>query len=120
MRYLGISDNVQEEIAKADCIVLPSFYPEGTPKALLEGAAMARPIITTNTPGCKDVVDDGYNGFLCNPRDVYDLAEKMEHIVLMSHAERMKMGLLSRHKAETKFDENFVIQSYLNAIEALT
>lgn len=120
VRYLGISDNVQEEIAKADCIVLPSFYPEGTPKALLEGAAMARPIITTNTPGCKDVVDDGYNGFLCNPRDVYDLAEKMEHIVLMSHAERMKMGLLSRHKAETKFDENFVIQSYLNAIEALT
>ena len=64
VRYLGASDDVRGEIKEADCIVLPS-YREGMPRALLEAAAMGRPIITTDAVGCREVVDDGVNGFLC-------------------------------------------------------
>lgn len=63
MRYLGTTDNVSDELAQADCIVLPSFYKEGVPRSLLEAAAVGRPIITTDSPGCREVVEDGRNGF---------------------------------------------------------
>jgi len=119
VRYLGVSDNVREEIAQADCIVLPSFYREGTPRTLLEAAAMARPIITTDSVGCRDVVDDGLNGFLCRPRDASDLADKMARMIAMSHSEREAMGLRGREKVEREFDEKIVIEKYLSAIEAV-
>ncbi len=119
VRYLGVSDNVREEIAQADCVVLPSFYREGTPRTLLEAAAMARPIITTDSVGCRDVVDDGVNGFLCRPRDASDLADKMERMISMSQAEREAMGLRGREKIVREFDEKIVIDKYLTAIEVV-
>lgn len=116
VRYLGVSDNVREEIAQADCVVLPS-YREGTPRTLLEAAAMARPIVTTDAVGCREVVDDGINGYLCKPKDASDLADKMELIVSLTHAEREAMGLRGRKKVEREFDERIVICKYLSAIE---
>jgi glycosyltransferase involved in cell wall biosynthesis len=118
VRYLGAGDNVREEIAESDCVVLPS-YREGTPRALLEAAAMARPIVTTDSVGCRDVVDDGINGFLCEPRDASDLADKMERIAAMSRAAREVMGLRGREKVEREFDEQIVIEKYLEAIQAV-
>jgi glycosyltransferase involved in cell wall biosynthesis len=119
VRYLGVSDNVREEIAQADCVVLPSFYREGTPRTLLEAAAMVRPIITTDSVGCRDVVDDSVNGLLCRPRDASDLADKMERMIGLSYAEREAMGLRGREKVEREFDEKIVIEKYLSAIEAV-
>lgn len=116
VRYLGVSDNVREEISQADCVVLPS-YREGTPRTLLEAAAMARPIVTTNTVGCREVVDDGVNGYLCRLKDGADLAEKMERIMVMSSVAREAMGLRGREKVEREFDEQIVIKKYLQAIE---
>jgi glycosyltransferase involved in cell wall biosynthesis len=117
VRYLGVSDKVRDEIAQSDCVVLPSFYREGTPRTLLEAAAMARPIVTTDSVGCRDVVEDGVNGYLCRPKDASDLADKMELIVSMSHAEREVMGGRGREKVEREFDEEIVIRKYLEAIE---
>lgn len=114
--YLGLSDDVCTEIAAADCIVLPS-YREGTPRTLLEAAAMGRPIITTDAVGCREVVDDGHNGLLCQPRDAADLAAKMEHMLSLTHAQRAEMGLRGRAKMEAEFDEQIVIRKYLAAIE---
>lgn len=119
VRYLGVSDNVREEISQADCIVLPSFYPEGTPRALLEAAAMARPIITTDSVGCRDVVDDGVNGFLCRPRDASDLADKMALMITLPYERRVAMGMRGREKVEQEFDEKIVIDKYLESIEAV-
>lgn len=119
VRYLGVSDDVREEIAQADCVVLPSYL-EGTPRALLEAAAMARPIVTTNAVGCREVVDDGVNGYLCKPRDATDLAAKMAKIFSLSPSEREAMGLRGREKVERDFDEKIVIRKYLEAIEART
>jgi glycosyltransferase involved in cell wall biosynthesis len=116
--YLGVSDDVRAEIAAGDCIVLPS-YREGTPRTLLEAAAMGRPIITTDAVGCREVVDDGQNGFLCKVRDSADLANKMESMLKLSPQERQEMGRKGREKMEREFDEAIVIQKYLNAIHAL-
>ena len=118
IRYLGVSDDVRVEITQADCVVLPS-YREGTPRTLLEAAAMSRPIITTDAVGCREVVDDGVNGLLCKPKDALDLADKMEQIISMSHYEREEMGRRGREKVRREFDEQIVIKKYLSAIEAV-
>jgi glycosyltransferase involved in cell wall biosynthesis len=114
--YLGVSDDVRNEIAAADCIVLPSYYREGTPRTLLEAAAMGRPIITTDSVGCREVVDDGKNGYLCKPRDATDLADKMNRMLKLTSEQRQQMSLYGRHKMEREFDEEIVIKKYLDAI----
>ena len=116
VKYLGKSDDVREHIALADCIVLPS-YREGTPRTLLEAAAMGKPIITTNVVGCKEVVEHGVNGFLCEVKNAQDLALKMKEMLLLSEIERRLMGENGRLKMEKEFDENIVFQKYLQAID---
>jgi glycosyltransferase involved in cell wall biosynthesis len=119
VNYLGVSDNVKEEIVKADCIVLPSFYREGTPRTLLESASMAKPIVTTDNVGCRDVVDDGVNGYLCEVRNTQDLADKMEMMLNLSEDERKVMGEAGRVKMINEFDEKIVIGKYLEALKQL-
>ena len=68
INYLGTNDDVRSVMLEADCIVLPS-YREGLSRVLLEAGSLEKPIVTTDVPGCKDVVDDGVNGFLCQVRD---------------------------------------------------
>ena len=116
VKYLGVSDDVREHIASADCIVLPS-YREGTPRSLLEAASMAKPIITTNVVGCKEVVENGINGFLCEVKNAQDLALKMKEMLDLSQHHRKLMGQNGRLKMEKEFDEKIVIQKYLNAID---
>ena len=119
VNYLGVSDNVKEEIAKIECVVLPSFYREGTPRILLESASMAKPIITTDNVGCRDVVDDGVNGYLCEVRNAEDLADKMEMMLGLSETERVEMGRKGREKMLREFDESIVIGKYLEVINEL-
>jgi glycosyltransferase involved in cell wall biosynthesis len=114
--YLGETDDVRPHITAATCVVLPSFYREGVPRTLLEAAAIGRPIITTDTVGCREVVDDGLNGFLCKPRDVPDLAEKMLRFISLNEEQRAEMGRLGRAKIERQFDEKIVIHKYLQVV----
>lgn len=118
VHYLGVSDKISDEIAQSHCVVLPS-YREGTSRTLLEAAAMARPIVTTDVAGCREVVDDGVNGLLCRVGDAQDLAEKMYKICLLDAERRKTMGLLGRAKAEREFDERLVIQKYLETIRCV-
>ncbi len=82
VEYLGSASDVRPAIKDADCIVLPS-YREGAPRTLIEGAAMGRPTIATDVPGCRDVVEDGTTGLLCRVRDADDLAVKMIQMIEM-------------------------------------
>ena len=118
VNYLGVSDDVREQIAQADCVVLPS-YREGTPRTLLEAAAMARPLIATDAVGCREVVEDGVNGYLCRVKDADDLAEKMERMIRLSDVERTAMGRRGREKVEREFDERFVIEAYLKVVREI-
>lgn len=112
VEQLGVSDDVRPHIAAADCVVLPS-YREGLPRSLLEGAAMARPLIASDVPGCRDVVDDGVNGLLCAVRSPQSLAAAMLRMLAMSAAERSAMGAAGRRKVEAGFDQRLVAQTYL-------
>jgi glycosyltransferase involved in cell wall biosynthesis len=114
--YLGASDHVADFIQKADCIVLPS-YKEGVPRSLLEAAAMAKPIITTDVSGCRDAVEDGVNGFLCPPRDSGALLDAMEKMVGLDIRERSRLGNNGREKVKKDFDQNIVIEKYVRAVE---
>ncbi len=116
VEYLGETDDVRPYIAHADCIVLPS-YREGLSKTLLEAAAMSRPIVATDVPGCREVVDDGVSGYLCKVRDVSDLADKLESILLLSKQQRTDMGLMGRGKMQREFDAGIILHRYLNVVD---
>ncbi|MFT5258931.1 MAG: glycosyltransferase involved in cell wall biosynthesis [Saprospiraceae bacterium] len=113
--YLGTSNEVPSLIAAADCVVLPS-YREGLSRVLLEAASMATPIITTDVPGCRDVVDNEGNGFLCKVKDARDLAVQMEKMIKLEQVQRVEMGLKGREKVVKEFDEAIVINQYQDAI----
>jgi len=115
VRYLGVSSDVPSHIVQADCIVLPS-YREGLSRVLLEAASMAKPIVTTDVPGCRDVVDDGVNGFLCKVKDAHSLAIQMEKIIRLDEIQRIELGRKGREKVVEHFDEKIVIKHYLLAI----
>lgn len=116
--YLGSTEDVRPFLRQADCVVLPS-YREGVPRSLLEGAAMARPIIATDVPGCRDTLDAGASGLLCRPRDAADLARCMDLMIKMTPTQRSQMGWAGRAKMEREFDERQVIAAYQDRVEAV-
>lgn len=118
VNYLGTSDSVEQEIAKVDCMVLPSYYREGVPKSLLEAGAMGKPIVTTDNVGCRETVDDGINGFLCELRSTDSLVLQLDKMINLTHEQRLEMGRASRTKIEREFDEEIVINKYLDAVKA--
>ncbi|MBN9220044.1 MAG: glycosyltransferase family 4 protein [Mesorhizobium sp.] len=118
VEYLGATDDVRPFLDIADCVVLPS-YREGTPRSLLEAAAMGKPLIATDVPGCREVVADGVNGLLCKVRDADDLADRITEFAMMDGASRDRMGVESRKKVERQFSERIVIEKYLEQIERL-
>jgi N,N'-diacetylbacillosaminyl-diphospho-undecaprenol alpha-1,3-N-acetylgalactosaminyltransferase len=111
VKWLGHKDDIKEQISKCDIFVLPS-YREGVPRTLLEAASMAKPIVTTNTVGCKEVVEEGVNGFLVPIKDGKALAEKIKILIENEHL-RSEFGNASRKKAVEEFDVNVVVEQYL-------
>ncbi len=113
--FLGKRDDMIPVYKNADIMVLPS-YREGLSKALLEAASMSLPIITTNVPGCKDVVKDGYNGYLCEVKNYESLAEKILDMLSLSGEERIELGKSGRDFAKNNFDEKLMFMEYLKKI----
>jgi glycosyltransferase involved in cell wall biosynthesis len=118
IEYLGETDDVKPYIEAADCIVLPS-YREGMPRSLLEASAVGRPIVATDVPGCKQVVEDGETGFLCRARSASDLAAKMARMARLSQDRRREMGEAARRKVEREFDEDLVLEQYSRALQQI-
>ena len=115
IEYLGTADDVRPHIAAAHCVVLPS-YREGAPRTLIEAAAMARPLIATDVPGCRSVVDDGVTGYLCKVRDGDDLAKSIDAFLALTRDERARMGPAGQAKMATSFDQAIVVEAYRNAL----
>lgn len=116
--YHGLINDIAGMHAVSCCTLHPSFYPEGMSNVLLESCACGRPIITTDRPGCREIVDDGVNGFMVRQRDSQDLIEKVEKFLALSWEERKAMGLAGRAKVEREFDRRIVIEKYLEEIGA--
>jgi len=116
IEYWGECDDVRPQIAKADCVVLPSYYREGTPRSLLEAASMAKPLVAADSPGTREPIISGLNGYLHTPRDPRDLAQKLSKILGLDKAELAAMGAASRILMKERFEEKIVIEAYLNAV----
>ena len=114
--YHGQVDDVRKYHKISNCTIHPSFYPEGMSNVLLESCAAGRPIITTNRPGCKEVVEDGFNGYLIECKDTKALKEKVEKFINLTFEEKKQMGLNARKKVEKEFDRQIVINAYLDEI----
>ena len=117
--YHGAQPDVRPYIGKAWCTVHPSYYPEGMSNVLLESCAAGRPIVTTNRPGCGEIVDDGVNGYVVKQQDGYDVARKLEQFLGLSYNEKKEMGLAARKKVEREFGRQIVIDAYLKEINSI-
>ncbi|MEM6843846.1 MAG: glycosyltransferase family 4 protein [Bacteroidota bacterium] len=116
--YLGTTDDVRSVIQQADCVVLPS-YREGLPRTLLEAASLQKPIVATDTPGCRHVVQHGVNGLLCQVRDSDDLANKMLAMTQLTEEEIQVMGERGREMVQAKFSQKVVVDKYVRAIDEM-
>jgi glycosyltransferase involved in cell wall biosynthesis len=116
IKYFGNVSDVRPYIADSDVVVLPS-YREGMPRAILEGLAMGKAVITTDTAGCRETVEEGKNGFLVPVRNVVKLIDSIRHFCDMPVIEIEKMGALSRQKALQEFDQTIINQAILQVIE---
>jgi glycosyltransferase involved in cell wall biosynthesis len=116
--YLGPAEDVRPHIERSMAVVLPS-YREGLPRTLLEAAAMGRPVIGTDVPGCRQVVRDGVTGLLCEPRSAESLAAAMERLAGMPPGERGRLGAAARAMGEREFGEKRVTEAYLEVVASL-
>ncbi len=114
--YKGSTNDVRDFISSADCVVLPS-YREGISKILLESASMKKPIIASNVPGCRDVVENAGSGYLCKVKNTNDLILKMEKMLTLSKSELLNMGEKGRNLVKDEFDENIIIKKYSQSIK---
>jgi glycosyltransferase involved in cell wall biosynthesis len=119
VKYFPFTDSIEEFLKKAEVVVLPS-YREGVSRMLLESAAMGKPLIATDVPGCREIVRSGYNGLLCKVKDAKDLSRAMIAMFEKSEKELQTMGAHSRQLVEKEFSDEVVTSAYLKAInEAL-
>jgi len=119
IHYGGFAKDVRPFLRQADCFVFPSFYHEGIPRCLLEAAAMEVPIITSLNTGCKEVVQEGVNGFLCAPHNAADLAVRMEEMMELSAGQRAIMGRNGRTLVSGKFSIDQILLEYDRTLSGL-
>jgi glycosyltransferase involved in cell wall biosynthesis len=115
IEWCGESKDMFKIMKRIDCVILPS-YREGMPRTLLEAAASSLPIIATDVPGCREIVENNINGFLCKPRDVESLKQSILKMMYLTIEERIKMGHSGRKIALEKFDEEIVVNVALDAV----
>ncbi len=113
LNYLGFKNKVNKYIQESDCVVLPS-YREGLSRVLLEGMSVGRPIITTNVPGCRELVNG--NGYLAEPRSISSLLYYTNQFINLDYLDKLKMGKLSRAVVERHYNVDIIIQKYIQTI----
>jgi len=113
---LGRRDDVPALLAVTDVFVLPSYYREGIPRVLMEAGAMGLPLITTDMPGCREVVKHGVNGLLVTPRDVEGLVKALTELI-RSERQRTSMGNAGRLYVRERFDINKVADAYVEVYQ---
>ena len=116
IKYLGFKNDVRDVIREVDAVVLPSYYPEGIPRVLQEAMSMEKPIITADSDGCREALDEGINGYLCQAQNPQDLARVMLKMLALSKEDLMALGMAGRQKAIQEFQEEISLKKYLEII----
>ncbi len=115
-RFYGFTKNPKPYYEKCDCVILPSYH-EGMSNVLLEAASMSRPVITSDIPGCREAVEDGVSGILCDVRDEESLYQAMVRFAQMDDEEREMMGRCGRWRMEQMFDKYSVVRETVRVLE---
>lgn len=119
VEYHGKQSDVREFHKISHCTIHPTYYPEGMSNVLLESSACGRPIITTNRSGCREIVDDGINGYVIKEKNSQDLIDKIEMFLSLNYESKRLMGLAGRKKVEKEFDRNIVVNEYISMIRSI-
>jgi galacturonosyltransferase len=114
--YHGMIREVAAFLRDIHCVVHPTYYPEGISNVLLEACASGRPIITTDRSGCREVVEDGYNGYMIPQKNSEKLIEALEKFLKLNYEGKKQMGLNARKKVEQQFDRQIVVEAYMREI----
>jgi len=109
LRFLGRRDDIREILYITDIFVNPSYYREGIPRTNLEAMAMEKPIITTNSPGCKETVENGKTGLLVMPKDILSLVKAIEKLIRNRNL-RQEMGKHGREKVIKEFSTEIIVE----------
>ena len=115
IHYHGSTENIRKYIERSDCIVLPS-YREGMPRVIMEAMAMERAVITTDTAGCRETVDEKVNGYLVPVRDASALAKAMTEFIHLDKQTQVRMGEAGRIKVLKEFDDKIIADELYAAI----
>ncbi|MGN6059498.1 MAG: glycosyltransferase family 4 protein [Sphingomicrobium sp.] len=115
IEHLGEHTDVRPFIRSATAVVLPS-YREGMSRALLEAAAMGKPLVGSDVAGCRELIEEGVTGALCRARDADSLADAMERIARLPPNRLRELGRAARRKVERDFGEQIVVDAYLEAL----
>ncbi|MEH6592451.1 MAG: glycosyltransferase family 4 protein [Halioglobus sp.] len=118
IKWLGPTDDMVKVYAQVNCVVLPS-YREGMPRSLVEAGAMGLPVVATNVPGCQNIIEDGYNGLLCEVKSRESLGAAMQKMLDMPHAERRALGTNGRALVVGKFSESVVIDAAIETMRSI-
>ncbi|MEQ6376432.1 glycosyltransferase family 4 protein [Bacillaceae bacterium S4-13-56] len=116
IHYHGMQSDVREFHKISHCTIHPTYYPEGMSNVLLESAASGRPVITTNRSGCREIVDDGVNGYIVEQQNSKDLIDKIEKFINLDYEAKRQMGISGRIKVEKEFDREIVVNAYCEEV----
>lgn len=116
VQYHGLIHNVPEFLENMHAVIHPTYYPEGLSNVLLEACASGRPIITTNRSGCREVIEDNYNGYMVPQQSYDELLFAVEKFINLTWQEKKQMGINARNKVEKEFNRDIVIQKYLDEV----
>lgn len=120
INYLGSTEDVRPYIDRVDCVVLPSYYQEGISRILLEAASMATPVITSDQPGCAQVIEDGRSGIVVRERDHDGLVTAMSHLLALSQGDLIRWGEHGRAYVKQRYNEDIVIKRYIEVLDQPT
>lgn len=116
VNYHGMIRDIKTILRDVSCVIHPSYYPEGISNVLLESSACARPIITTDRSGCREVIDDGINGFIVKQKNSKDLIKIIEKFLFLPYSKKIQMGIAGRKKVESTFNRQIVVDAYVNEL----
>ena len=119
IEYHGMVRDVRTVIVKTHCTIHPTYYPEGMSNVLLESAACGRPVITTDRSGCREIIDNGSNGFVIKRQNTQDLIEKIEMFLSLPWEQKRAMGVAGRAKVEKEFDRQIVVKKYMDELASV-
>ena len=115
VKFHGFQEEPRPYYATADCVVMPSYH-EGMSNVNLEASATGRPVITTDIPGCRESVENEYTGWLCEPKSVDSLYEKMKAFLETDISKREVMGKYARQKMVDEFDKKIIVNDTVKAL----